>query len=159
MGNKTSNIKASQIEAILSPEELRRAKNAFCIFDQAGLGEVEIGNIGRMMQGLGCSVSYAEISVMTEKAKIKRSFTLKQWLQMQARRKIEQQFKEKIVDAYKDFERCGSSKISINDVRETMASFEGNISPARVEEILRESVQNEPLSPRFDEFLKVVVGK
>mmetsp|Transcript_17734 Transcript_17734/g.17708 ORF Transcript_17734/g.17708 Transcript_17734/m.17708 type:complete len:160 (-) Transcript_17734:31-510(-) len=159
MGNKASQLDSNQIEIILSPDELRRSKNAFFVFDQAGLGEIEIGQIARMMQGLGHTLSYTEIRSMIEKAKIKRTFTLNQWLQMQARRKIEMQFKEKVVDAYKDFERCGSSKMSLTDVRETVASLEGDLSPARAEEILRESVKDEPVSPRFNEFIKVVVGK
>lgn len=156
MGNKTSGLKTKQHIEVLSPIEKRRITNAFYIFDVAGDGKIEVSKLPTILKALDYCLTRDQTDMLAAKAKIKRSFSLKKLLQIIARIKFETHVKSMVAEAYKTFEKCGRNSVNINDLRETMASFaEGDISPLKIQEIVRDAVQGEE-TVKYEEFIRVI---
>ncbi|CAG9328422.1 unnamed protein product [Blepharisma stoltei] len=158
MGNKISKSNQSQNASILTPEQIQEYTEAFYIFDQAGDGEIEVASIWPMMSALGQCIPNTDLRRLMAYAKVKNTFSLKQFLKIQEMRLVEQKIKEKLVEAFKCYEVGGNFEETFDNIKNTLEEAQIDLSMGKFEELARETLEGEG-DYRYEEFLKMVTNK
>jgi len=151
----TATIPAPQGPNSLTEEQVSEFKEAFDLFDKNGDGQISTKELGTMMRSLGQNPSDSELQDMIDEVDADNTGTIDftEFLTMMARKMKETDSEEEIKEAFKIFDRDGSSFISAAELRQVMASLGENLTDDEIDEMIRETGQDGDGRIDYNEFV------
>lgn len=145
----------------LSEEQLAEFKEAFCLFDKDGNGEITIAELGTALRSLGQSFTEAELRAMIGEVDTDGNGVIdfQEFLAMMARKMRDNEGEEEIKEAFKTFDRDGNGYISARELKSVMALQGEQLTDTEVDEMIREADVDGDGQINYQEFVRMMLGK
>ncbi|KAF4634399.1 hypothetical protein G7Y89_g3712 [Cudoniella acicularis] len=141
-----------------TPEQVNEFKRVFSLFDQNNDGDITAKELGDVMRSLGQSPSESELQDIVDEGDIDKDGTIDftEFLLMMASKSKDVDPEEELRAAFNVFDRDHNGVISAAELREVMISLGETLTPAELDEIMREVDADGNGTIDFEEFLQVL---
>lgn len=111
------------------------------MFDKNGDGSISTAELGEVMRSLGHAPTEESLRVMIDEvdADGNGNIDFAEFLTLMARRMKAKDSETEILEAFKVFDKDGSGKISVTELREVMTSLGEKLTEGEVEEMIKDA--------------------
>jgi len=130
--------KLSADELGISEDELREYRTMMIMFDRDGTGTMDCNELVKVMRGLGCNPTDAEVKQIIEDVDTNKTGTVefKELVEIMKKMSRNEKAEEELSDAFKVFDRDGSGKVSAKEIKEVMTHIGERLTEDEAEEML-----------------------
>ncbi|KAJ3615690.1 hypothetical protein Zmor_012372 [Zophobas morio] len=109
----------------ISEKQINEFKEAFSLYDPQNLGALPITELGKLMRSVGQTPTEKEVQeiIRTLKEEGKQTMDFQDFLQIMAKNMKDCIPEEKVIEAFKVFDKEGKGLISAQELRHIMTSI------------------------------------
>ena len=122
-------------------DQIAEFKEAFALFDKDGDGMIPTKELGTVMRSLGSNPTEAGLQDMINEVDAEGEGTMNftEFLSLMARKIIDTDPEEELIEAFKTFDRDGNGFISSTDLRQVLTNLDENLTDDEFNEMIREA--------------------
>jgi len=144
----------------LTPEQIEKYKGAFNLFDKDGDGTIKSKEVGTVMRALGLNPTESEVlDLVSEVDDGNGLIDFPEFLVIMARKSDDNDAETELLESFKNFDKDGSRKISMEVFRNVVMNMGEKIN----EDELNEFIQAVDLDPYgdidYEELVKLILTR
>ena len=145
----------------LTLEEINEYKAAFTLFDKDNDGKISLEEMGILMRSLGQNFSNAELKEITIQIEVKGNSSVEfhEFLDVMARNRKEQDDQEKLIKAFKYFDRENKGTIDFENFKHVLVNVAEKLDDTERDALIEVAEVDSNGQLNYKELLKLILLK
>lgn len=125
---------------LLSPDQIKMYREAFSVFDKNNRSMISTKELGVVLRSLGQNPTEAELADLISEVDQDGNgeIDFNEFLLMMAKKSKDTESMEQSLEAFKVFDKNNKGTISFNDLKNILQNLGERLSPADVEDLLKD---------------------
>jgi calmodulin len=144
----------------LTDAEKAAYKDAFALFDKDRDGIIDSNQLGTVMRCLGLNPTEAQLLDILDKEDPKKSGKIQfgQFCAIMEQKKDEKVNEKEILEAFRVFDRDGTGKLSVAELRHIMGNLGEKMTEQEVEDMISMANVNPDGTIQYEQYVKMMLS-